>query len=170
MPATRTETLAETLAELARALEPLLGPGRSAAVWSLGDEVRLVYAGGQPAELLSAAARRLREGDASFEVQGGPGAYGSVHVCRLGDQSAACGLFVDEAEQPHLEATIGTLIEQAEAGMRKRVEEMSRTEKQRVVRFLDERGAFLIRRAVADVAARLGVTRFTIYNYLDRDA
>jgi predicted transcriptional regulator YheO len=47
------------------------------------------------------------------------------------------------------------------------VGEMSRSQKQRVVRYLDGRGAFLIKKAVEDVAARLGVSRFTIYNYLD---
>ena len=44
---------------------------------------------------------------------------------------------------------------------------MSRSQKQQVVKFLDERGAFLIKRAVEDVAARLEVSRFTIYNYLE---
>jgi predicted transcriptional regulator YheO len=47
---------------------------------------------------------------------------------------------------------------------------MSRREKQQVVRFLDERGVFLIRKAVESTAERLGVTRFTIYNYLERES
>lgn len=44
---------------------------------------------------------------------------------------------------------------------------MSRTEKQQLVRFLDERGAFQLRKSVERVADMLGVSRFTIYNYLE---
>jgi predicted transcriptional regulator YheO len=44
---------------------------------------------------------------------------------------------------------------------------MNRLEKQRVVRFLDERGAFALRKSVERVADALGVSRFTVYNYLD---
>ena len=32
---------------------------------------------------------------------------------------------------------------------------------------LDERGAFTLRKAVEDVADALGVSRFTVYNYLN---
>jgi predicted transcriptional regulator YheO len=44
---------------------------------------------------------------------------------------------------------------------------MSRAEKQQVVRFLDGRGAFALRKSVETVADALGVSRFTVYNYLD---
>jgi predicted transcriptional regulator YheO len=44
---------------------------------------------------------------------------------------------------------------------------MSRREKQQLVRFLDERGAFALRKAVERVADFLGVSRFTVYNYLE---
>jgi hypothetical protein len=170
MSATSTSSLADLLVGLARALELTLGPGRSAAVWSLDPSIHLRHLGSQaPPALVRAAEARLEREAISFEVQGGPGACGSVHVCSLDEDRAAFGLFVDGGE-PHLEVAIDRLIDLAEQGMEKRVEDMSRTEKQEVVRFLDERGAFLIRRAVADVAARLGVTRFTIYNYLDREA
>ena len=43
----------------------------------------------------------------------------------------------------------------------------SRADKQRVVRMLDERGAFLLRGAVDDIAVAMGVSRITIYNYLN---
>ena len=42
-------------------------------------------------------------------------------------------------------------------------------DKQRAVRLLDERGAFTLRKAVEDVADALGVSRFTVYNYLNSD-
>ena len=43
----------------------------------------------------------------------------------------------------------------------------SREEKQAAVRILDARGAFLLRRAVEDVADAMGVSRITTYNYLN---
>ncbi len=43
----------------------------------------------------------------------------------------------------------------------------SREDKQRVIRMLDERGAFLLRGAVHDVADAMGVSRITVYNYLN---
>jgi HTH domain len=164
-----TSTLATALAHVAEQLEPLNGEGRSAAVWTLGSQPQLVYAGAhtQPA-LLDAATRRLESGESTFEIQGELGVRGKVVVCGEGRNGAAYGLFVRGAGQPHLEATIEHLIKAAERSIGRDVSSMSRTEKQQVVRWLDERGAFLIRKAVEDVADRLGVTRFTIYNYLDR--
>lgn len=44
---------------------------------------------------------------------------------------------------------------------------LSREGKQEAVRRLHERGAFTLRRGVEDVADALGVSRFTIYNYLN---
>jgi len=47
--------------------------------------------------------------------------------------------------------------------------QLSRAEKQRAVRLLEEAGAFAYRRSVETVAASLGVSRFTVYNYLNRE-
>ena len=44
---------------------------------------------------------------------------------------------------------------------------LSRTGKQAAVRLLYERGAFLLRKGVEDVAAAMGVSRITIYNYIN---
>lgn len=44
---------------------------------------------------------------------------------------------------------------------------MTREEKVQLVRQLDQKGLFLIKGAVEEVADRLGVSRFTIYTYLD---
>jgi hypothetical protein len=163
--------LTDALVDLVRVLEPALGRGRSTAVWSLGDAPSLLHEGpGCPPHLVRVVEGRLGRAETSFEVRDGPGAWATVHVCAVGDEKIASAVFVDGTAQPHLDATIDNLIDLAEAGMSKRIQDMSRTEKQQVVKFLDERGAFLIRRAVATVADRLGVTRFTIYNYLDREA
>ena len=44
---------------------------------------------------------------------------------------------------------------------------LAREDKQRAIRLLDERGAFTLRRAVEDVADAMGVSRITVYNYLN---
>ena len=46
--------------------------------------------------------------------------------------------------------------------------QLSRAEKQRAVRLLEERGAFTYRKSAETVAEALGVSRFTVYNYLNR--
>ena len=45
--------------------------------------------------------------------------------------------------------------------------DLDRTGKQVAVRLLDERGAFLVRRSIEDIADMMGVSRITIYNYLN---
>jgi predicted transcriptional regulator YheO len=46
--------------------------------------------------------------------------------------------------------------------------ELSRHDKQRAVLLLEARGAFEYRKSAEIVAEALGVTRFTVYNYLNR--
>jgi hypothetical protein len=169
MTRTRSRTLAGELVALANALDPLNGEGRSAAVWSLHDGPKLLYAGPHArSQVLGAATERLERGESDFKVEGEPGVTGRVFVCSLEDERVAYGLFLHGAGTPHLGTTIDQLVEAAEASIGKRTSEMTRSEKQQVVRFLDERGVFLIRKAVESTAERLGVTRFTIYNYLER--
>ena len=45
--------------------------------------------------------------------------------------------------------------------------DLSREQKQQVVAKLNDRGAFRLRKSVEDVADVLGVSRFTVYNYLN---
>ncbi|MFE2379197.1 helix-turn-helix domain-containing protein [Streptomyces sp. NPDC059398] len=47
--------------------------------------------------------------------------------------------------------------------------ELDRRTKQAVVRILEARGAFSVRHGVETVAGALGVSRFTVYNYLNRE-
>ncbi|MBP2585621.1 bifunctional ADP-heptose synthase (sugar kinase/adenylyltransferase) [Streptomyces sp. PvR006] len=47
--------------------------------------------------------------------------------------------------------------------------ELDRKAKQEVVRLLEARGAFAVRHGVETVAGALGVSRFTVYNYLNRE-
>ncbi|MEI6249733.1 MAG: helix-turn-helix domain-containing protein [Actinomycetes bacterium] len=59
------------------------------------------------------------------------------------------------------------LLLQVEVEVGAGLEELSREEKQKAVKILEERGAFNLRGSVEDVADRLGVSRFTVYNYLN---
>jgi hypothetical protein len=66
-----------------------------------------------------------------------------------------------------LHGALDRLIEAVERELGGRLPELSREDKQRAIRLLDERGAFILRRAVEDVADAMGVSRITVYNYLN---
>lgn len=85
----------------------------------------------------------------------------------LGEEETGAGGGGPAGAFTHVERALEELITAAEASVGRAIEEMSRAEKQRVVRFLDERGAFAVRRSVETVAEALGVSRFTVYNYLE---
>ena len=69
--------------------------------------------------------------------------------------------------QAGLHEALERLLHVAEADAGEPLAKLSREAKQDVVRNLDRQGAFVIRHAVEEVADRLGVSRFTIYNYLN---
>ena len=60
------------------------------------------------------------------------------------------------------------LIDAAIAQTGKTVALMGRDDRVAVLRFLDQRGAFFVKRAVDRVARRLNVSRVTAYNYLEQ--
>jgi hypothetical protein len=66
-----------------------------------------------------------------------------------------------------LTGEIDRLVEHIEEELGGTLEELSRADKQAAIRMLDERGAFQLRKSIEDVAARMGVSRITIYNYLN---
>ncbi len=45
---------------------------------------------------------------------------------------------------------------------------LTKEEKVAVVRYLDQKGAFLIKKSAEKVADYLGISRFTVYNYLNQ--
>jgi hypothetical protein len=66
-----------------------------------------------------------------------------------------------------LHGAIERLIANNERTVGVGVDDMSREQKQALVAHLERQGAFTVRHGVEDVADRLGVSRFTIYNYLN---
>ncbi len=66
-----------------------------------------------------------------------------------------------------LHGALDRLIESVERELGTRLPMLGREDKQRAIRLLDEQGAFTLRRAVEDVADAMGVSRITVYNYLN---
>ena len=77
------------------------------------------------------------------------------------------GVVVAAVRLPPLHGALDRLIESVESELGAPLPSLSREDKQRAVRLLDERGAFILRRAVEDVADAMGVSRITVYNYLN---
>jgi hypothetical protein len=77
------------------------------------------------------------------------------------------GQVLAAVRMPPLHGALDRLIDSVEAELGGPLPTLSRENKQRAVRLLDERGAFILRRAVEDVADAMGVSRITIYNYLN---
>ena len=77
------------------------------------------------------------------------------------------GELIGAVRMPPLHGALDRLIDTVEAELGGPLPSLSREDKQRAVRLLDERGAFILRRAVEDVADAMGVSRITIYNYLN---
>jgi hypothetical protein len=68
---------------------------------------------------------------------------------------------------PPLHGALDRIIEGVERELGDKLSALSRNNKQVAIRLLDEQGAFTLRRAVEDVADAMGVSRITIYNYLN---
>ncbi|AEW97141.1 MULTISPECIES: helix-turn-helix domain-containing protein [Streptomycetaceae] len=70
---------------------------------------------------------------------------------------------------PHLADSLDHILADLERRQGRPLAELDRKDKQTVVRILEERGAFSVRHGVETVASALGVSRFTVYNYLNRE-
>jgi hypothetical protein len=77
------------------------------------------------------------------------------------------GRVVGAMRMPMLQVGLDRLIEGVERELGAPLGDLSREDKQRAVRRLEDRGAFMLRRSVEDVADALGVSRITVYNYLN---
>ncbi len=66
-----------------------------------------------------------------------------------------------------LHGAVGRIIGAVENRMGGKLGGLPREKKQAAVRVLDEQGVFLIRKSVETVAEAMGVSRITIYNYLN---
>ncbi len=78
------------------------------------------------------------------------------------------GEVVGGLRRPDLHCALDTLLTAAEHEVGLPCVEMDRSQKQGTVALLNDWGAFTLRKSVEDVAEALGVSRFTVYNYLER--
>lgn len=74
---------------------------------------------------------------------------------------------IDERFERSVDEVLETLIQNAISSVGKNPADMTREEKVAIVAYLEAKGAFLIRYSVERVAELLGMTKYTIYNYLD---
>ena len=77
------------------------------------------------------------------------------------------GRLVGGLRLPVLQGAMARLIDGVERELGGHLGQLSREDKQRAVWLLEQRGAFTLRRSVEEVADALGVSRITVYNYLN---
>ncbi|GAA2250887.1 helix-turn-helix domain-containing protein [Streptomyces atrovirens] len=70
---------------------------------------------------------------------------------------------------PQLADSLDHILAALERGKGRPLADLDRRTKQEIVRGLEARGAFAVRHGVETVASALGVSRFTVYNYLNRE-
>ena len=59
-------------------------------------------------------------------------------------------------------------IEQAQYHVGKKADEMTRAEKIRMIEYLDQKGVFLITKSGDHICGVLGISKFTLYHYLEQ--
>ena len=76
--------------------------------------------------------------------------------------------FVVGVRRHNLNGALTRLLSAVEVEMNLKVKDMDRTQKQQAGALLNEWGVFNLRKSVESVAEALEVSRFTVYNYLER--
>ncbi|NYD40561.1 helix-turn-helix domain-containing protein [Nocardioides panaciterrulae] len=82
--------------------------------------------------------------------------------------AAGPGAAVDSAPAGEAAGSLEALIEEVARELGGGLADLPRADKQRAVRLLEERGAFAYRKSAETIAEAIGVSRFTVYNYLNR--
>ena len=77
------------------------------------------------------------------------------------------GHTVGDIRGSELHGALDRLVHIVELDIGASLADMDRSQKQVAIRRLDEQGAFLLRGAVEDVASMMGVSRVTLYSYLN---
>ncbi len=74
----------------------------------------------------------------------------------------------DEFFVSNVNELLDCLIQEALAKVGKTVAQMDKKDKCDILRYLDEKGAFVISKSSENVAEFLGISKYTFYNYLDQ--
>lgn len=91
-----------------------------------------------------------------------PGEIGPVDVAIEWDGQVVGGVRVMS-----LDGALPRMVSLIELDLGAPLADLDRVQKQVALRLLDERGVFLLRKSIEDVADLMGVSRITIYNYLN---
>ncbi|MEV6279016.1 helix-turn-helix domain-containing protein [Nocardia sp. NPDC051832] len=92
----------------------------------------------------------------------------TLAAVRISEPEPAAAAAAAAAADPTTEGGLARLLDAVAAELGSSLTDLKRADKQRAVRLLEERGAFSYRKSAETVAEALGVTRFTVYNYLNR--
>ncbi|GAA3081369.1 helix-turn-helix domain-containing protein [Streptomyces roseofulvus] len=111
---------------------------------------------------LAAAVKPLVDAMGAELVEPGQAAADDVVLSWEGEDVLAVRL-------PQLSDSLDHILAAMERRHGMPLSELDRKSKQEVVRVLEARGAFSVRHGVETVAGALGVSRFTVYNYLNRE-
>ena len=160
-------------------LEADVGPFGTAVVGELDDVTRAVgavvgaaMAAGATRVTLQVAAVNAGTHPVLHAVQPLAAATGA-HVVTAADVAPGDVPLVWDGEVvggfrlPDLQGALARMIGQVEQELGAPLPELSRTDKQRAARLLQERGAFLLRNSAEEVADAMAVSRVTLYSYLN---
>ena len=140
---------------VAQAVRAALAEGATRVTLTVSD-----LAAGLDAALPTLAAARRR--DTAREPGAAREAGSAVGTARGGVAGSGAGVTTD------LSDGLARLIAAVEEELGAPLADLPRAGKQQAVRLLEERGAFEMRRSAETVAEAMGLTRFTVYNYLNR--
>ena len=82
-----------------------------------------------------------------------------------GSEENAAPAEVSQEELPHVSEIVTDLIDKIIGN--KDMARLRREEKLELIRFMDQRGIFLLKGAVDQVGSRMGISRVTVYSYID---
>ena len=96
--------------------------------------------------------------------------YDITDIVKMQDIATSLTMIESDVEE-HFVNDVGELLDHLlQEGLRligKMPEDMSKEEKMRVLSFLDDKGAFLITKSGTRICNFLGISKFSLYNYLD---
>ncbi len=119
--------------------------------------VRVVQDGASDAEFLLAVQPIVEFLGGNLVAEGGNGEFPVERAGRV----------IAHVRNSELHGALERLIESVERDAGADLGSMDRSQKQVAVRTLDEQGAFLLRGAVDRIARAMGVSRVTLYSYLN---
>ncbi|EDS11319.1 helix-turn-helix domain-containing protein [Anaerotruncus colihominis] len=82
-----------------------------------------------------------------------------------GSEENAAPAEVSQEELTHVSEIVTDLIDKIIGN--KDMARLRREEKLELIRFMDQRGIFLLKGAVDHVGSRMGISRVTVYSYID---